>query len=62
MRTTSTSARVTSPARAEAPWVPLVIQALLERSLLRVVGDGAGSGAPRFGMFATVRAFAAQLN
>ncbi|MEC8425743.1 MAG: protein kinase, partial [Myxococcota bacterium] len=45
---------------AEAPWVPLVIQALLERSLLRVVGDGAGSGAPRFGMFATVRAFAAE--
>lgn len=45
---------------AEAPWVPLVIQALLERSLLRVVGDGADSGAPRFGMFATVRAFAAE--
>jgi predicted ATPase/predicted Ser/Thr protein kinase len=44
----------------EAPWVPLVIQSLLERSLLRVVGDGADSGAPRFGMFATVRAFAAE--
>ncbi len=44
----------------EAPWVPLVIQALLERSLLHVVGDGAESGAPRFGMFAPVRAFAAE--
>ena len=45
---------------ADAPWVPLVIQSLLERSLLRVVGDGADSGAPRFGMFATVRAFASE--
>jgi len=45
---------------AEAPWVPLVIQSLLERSLLRVAGDGTDSGAPRFGMFATVRAFAAE--
>lgn len=44
----------------EAPWVPLVIQALLERSLLHVVGDGGESGAPRFGMFAPVRAFAAE--
>jgi predicted ATPase/tRNA A-37 threonylcarbamoyl transferase component Bud32 len=44
----------------DAPWVPLVIQSLLDRSMLRVVGDGADSGAPRFGMFATVRTFASE--